>query len=151
MQYFLVNIAKLLRTNLVTEYIRWLLLSPSFKFFPITLKLTSIKRKCLQLQPYCVASLILSYVRSQGCIQHTVKYLRFSFFVKIANGLQALFLQKSSLVDVCLVSKYVSGLRDSHRYSVEKAVLKIFAIFTGKHLCQNLFLTKLQAFFLYSD
>ena len=33
-------------------------------------------------------------------------------------------MQKSSLVDVCLVSKYASGFRDSHRYSAEKAVLK---------------------------
>ena len=42
-----------------------------------------------------------------------------------------MFLQKSSLVDVWLVSKYASGFRNSHRCSVEKAVLKHFAIFTG--------------------
>ena len=37
--------------------------------------------------------------------------------------------------------------RDSHqRWSIEKAVLKSFAIFTGKHLCWSLFLIKLHAF-----
>ena len=53
-------------------------------------------------------------------------------------------MQKSSFVDVFLVSKYASGFRNSHRCSVEKVVLKIFAIFTGKHWCWSLFLTKLQ-------
>ena len=62
-----------------------------------------------------------------------------------------MFLQKSSLVDVWLVSKYVSGFRNSHRHSVEKAALKNFAIFTGKHLYWSLFLTKLQALFPHSD
>ena len=33
--------------------------------------------------------------------------------------------------------------------SVGKAVFKNFAIFTGKHLCWNLFLTKLQTFKLF--
>ena len=56
-----------------------------------------------------------------------------------------LFLQKSSFVDVCLVSKYASGFRNSHWCSVEKVALKNFAIFTGKHLHWSLFLTKLQA------
>ena len=54
-------------------------------------------------------------------------------------------MQKSSFVDVCLVSKYASGFRNSHWCSVEKVVLKYFAIFTGKYLYWNLFLTKLQA------
>ena len=53
-------------------------------------------------------------------------------------------MQKSSFVDVCLVSKYASGFRNSHQCSVEKAVLKNFAILTGKHLCWSL-LIKLQA------
>ena len=36
--------------------------------------------------------------------------------------------------------------RISHRrYSVRKGVLRNFAKFTGKYLCQNLFLIKLQA------
>ena len=56
-------------------------------------------------------------------------------------------MQKSSLVDVWLVSKYTSAFRNSHRCSVEKAVLKNSAIFAGKHLCCSLFLTNLQAFF----
>ena len=60
-------------------------------------------------------------------------------------------MQKSSLVDVWLVSKYASGFRNSRQCSVEKAVLKHSAIFTGKHLCWSLFLTNLQAFFPHSD
>ena len=60
-------------------------------------------------------------------------------------------MQKSFLVDVWLVSKYASGFRNSHRCSVEKAVLKHFAIFTRKHLCWSLFSIKLQAFFPHSD
>ena len=36
--------------------------------------------------------------------------------------------------------------RSSHQRSVKKAALKIFAIFTGKHLCWSLFLIKLQSF-----
>ena len=56
-------------------------------------------------------------------------------------------MQKSSLVDVWLFSKYVSGFRNSHWCSVEKAVPKHSAIFAGKHQCCSLFLTNLQAFF----
>ena len=40
----------------------------------------------------------------------------------------------------------VSRNRSSHqRYAVKKAVVKNFSNFTGKHLCQSLFLIKLQA------
>ena len=43
--------------------------------------------------------------------------------------------------------KQKTQYRSSHqRCSVEKAVLKNFAIFTGKHLCCSLCLIKLQAF-----
>ena len=45
------------------------------------------------------------------------------------------FLKKNSLTDVWLVSKYACSFRNSHRHPVEKAVLKNFIIFTGKHLC----------------
>ena len=60
-------------------------------------------------------------------------------------------MQKNSLIDVWLASKFTSGIRNNHRCSVEKAVLKNFVMFTGKHLCWSLFLTKLQAFLPHSD
>ena len=60
-------------------------------------------------------------------------------------------MQKSSLVEIWLVSKYAFEFRNSHWFSVEKTVLNNFAIFTGKLLCWILFLTKLQAFFSHSD
>ena len=41
-------------------------------------------------------------------------------------------------------SKFCTKSRSSHqRCSIKKAVLNKFAIFTGKHLCQSLFLIKL--------
>ena len=55
------------------------------------------------------------------------------------------------------LSEYLSGLRRnrdtqhgcSHRkYSVKKGVLENFANFTAKHLCWDLFSTKLQTFSL---
>ena len=39
----------------------------------------------------------------------------------------------------------ITGRRSHRRCSVEKGVLKNFAIFTGKRLCQILFLIKLKA------
>ena len=46
-----------------------------------------------------------------------------------------------------LVRTVLKRIRSSHRRSyVKKDVLKNFANFTGKHLCWNLFLIKLQAF-----
>ena len=45
-----------------------------------------------------------------------------------------LFLQKSSLVDVWLVSKYAFGFRNSHRCSVEKVFLKHFANYSAFEL-----------------
>ena len=52
------------------------------------------------------------------------------------------------LFDLDMVKMFKeSGFRRSHwRCSIKKAVLKNFAIFTGKHLCWSLFLVKLQAF-----
>ena len=61
---------------------------------------------------------------------------------------------KSSILDVQLRSEYADGtvnyfckrLRSSHRRSsVRKGVLRNFAKFTAKHLCQSLFFNKLQA------
>ena len=57
-------------------------------------------------------------------------------------------MQKGSLLDVWLVFKCASGFRNSHWCSLEKAVLKNFAILGGKHMRCSLILTKLQAFFL---
>ena len=60
---------------------------------------------------------------------------------------------KSPIFDVQLHSKYAYGivnyfckkLKSSHRRcSVRKGVLRNFSKFTGKHLCQSLFLIKLQ-------
>ena len=94
---------------------------------------------------------MLSYVH-RGVFRAQSNICGSVFFAKIVNGLQALSISaKSSLVDVWLVSKYASGSRNSHRCSVEKAFLKHFAIFSGKHLFWSLFLTKLQAFFPHSD
>ena len=45
-----------------------------------------------------------------------------------------------------IFSKFCKKSRGSYqRCSIKKAVLKNFAIFTGKHLCRSLFLKKLQA------
>ena len=47
----------------------------------------------------------------------------------------------------CFINENYSTYRSSHRgYSVKKDFLNNFANFTGKHLCQSLFLTRLQAF-----
>ena len=44
-----------------------------------------------------------------------------------------------------IFSKFCKKFISSHkRYFVKKAVLKNFVIFTGKHLCQNLFIIKLR-------
>ena len=44
-----------------------------------------------------------------------------------------------------IFSKFCKKFRSSHqRCSIKKAVLKNFAIFTGKHLCRSLFLIKSQ-------
>ena len=49
-----------------------------------------------------------------------------------------------NLTNVTMLHRY--GSRSSHqRCSVRKGVLGNFAKFTGKHLCQSLFLIKLQA------
>ena len=61
---------------------------------------------------------------------------------------------KSSILDMQLRSEYTYGIvnyfckrfKSSHqRCFVRKGVLRNFAKFTGKHLCQSLFLIKLQA------
>ena len=60
-----------------------------------------------------------------------------------------LFLHKSSLVDVLLVSKYASGFRNSHPCSVEKAVLKHdFANFLAFELNTSISLYYLSVFSL---
>ena len=43
------------------------------------------------------------------------------------------------------IKKSVNSRNSHHSCSIEKAVLKIFAIFTGKHLCWSLLLIDLQA------
>ena len=55
--------------------------------------------------------------------------------------------ESSNLKCIAAHIYYFSKSRSSHqRCSRKKAVLKIFALFTGKHLCWSLFLTKLQVF-----
>ena len=54
---------------------------------------------------------------------------------------------RTKSIDASAVSLALIGLRSSHlSCSIEKTVLKNFAIFTGKHLCWSLFLIKLQDF-----
>ena len=54
---------------------------------------------------------------------------------------------RTKSIDAIAVSLALIGLRSSHlSCSIEKTVLKNFAIFTGKHLCWSLFLIKLQDF-----
>ena len=43
------------------------------------------------------------------------------------------------------IKKCLNSRSSHHRCSIEKAVLKDFAIFTGKHLCQIILLIDLRA------
>ena len=50
---------------------------------------------------------------------------------------------KAALENCIFISKSLTGFRSSHeRCSLRKDVLRYFAKFTGKHLCQSLFLNK---------
>ena len=71
-----------------------------------------------------------NFVSTQRCLSNPVNYLQCSVFGKIVN----------------VFSAEAASIRSSHwRCSVTKSVLRNFIKFTGKHLCQSLFLTKLQA------
>ena len=84
------------------------------------------------------------------------------FFEKILLGLELikyldvlrvdfkLYMDRSvkQLLDTIYASKF-SKNRNSHpRFSLKKCVLKNFAKFTGKHLCQNLFFNKVAGIFM---
>ena len=110
-------------------------------------------------------------VSNQRCIWNSVKHLGWSLFAKIVNSrkLLTIFSKKGSIVDVWQSPKYTSDnlwrksliltekfllssnighmIRSSCReVFCKKNVLRNFAKFTGKHLCQSLLFNKVAVF-----
>ena len=111
-----------------TICIKWLTTWTKYSEYPILEKVLIIQRFRGTIWPY-------SYAYSEPCQistflqkQLTVKH----FFKKVPSKIFGRFLNTS----------LTFTLRSNHRRCSVKIVLRTFAKFTGKHLCQSLFFNK---------
>ena len=84
--------------------------------------------------------------------QHRLIFDRRRFPLPMLSNFHKIFYAKSGKVNFKVLNDtHVKTKSSQQRCSMKKAVLKNFAIFTGKHLCWSLFLIKLLAFKVFSN
>ena len=149
-QVFSCEFCEISKNTFFTEHLRWLLLD-LVQFVLRHFTYTDFNKKFFWNIQFNYTKFLGNQIHAEitfrNSINSFVPNVPCLYVLKTSESLKVLCLQGVEIG--CIESKWANAMFSHWSYrmcSINKAAFKNFAIFTGKHLCWDLFLIKLKAF-----